>query len=217
MEDRWVWDLNGGGEFRVKDVRTLLDETFLLKADIPTRWIKTIPIKVNIFAWKASLDRLPTRYNLDRRGVEVSSLSCPICNSTHEDTDHLLFRCGLATDVMRLVCRWWNVLWIPVNSYQEWIAWFKSLRMSSSSKGVLEGVFYTAWRAEMKSLDAPLLLQTWFTDEEPPRQITAKAKNDPWNPAPGPLCSSPLCKETSRSTMKDMQKEATAFEMPKLL
>ncbi|GKD93012.1 RNA-directed DNA polymerase, eukaryota [Tanacetum coccineum] len=145
MEDRWVWDLNGDGEFRVKDVRTLLDETFLPKADIPTRWIKTIPIKVNIFAWKASLDRLPTRYNLDRRGVEVSSLSCPICNSTHEDTDHLLFRCGLATDVMRLVCRWWNVLWIPVNSYQEWIAWFKSLRMSSSSKGVLEGVFYTAW------------------------------------------------------------------------
>ncbi|GJU07545.1 RNA-directed DNA polymerase, eukaryota [Tanacetum coccineum] len=44
---------------------------------------------------------------------------------------------------MRLVCRWWNVLWIPVNSYQEWIAWFKSLRMSSSSKGVLKGVFYT--------------------------------------------------------------------------
>ncbi|GKA13191.1 RNA-directed DNA polymerase, eukaryota [Tanacetum coccineum] len=93
----WVWDLNGDVEFRVKDVRTLLDETFLPKADIPTRWIKTIPIKVNIFAWKASLDLLPTRYNLDRRGVEI-----------------------------------------PVNSYQEWIAWFKSLRMSSSSKGVLE-------------------------------------------------------------------------------
>ncbi|GKC39288.1 RNA-directed DNA polymerase, eukaryota, partial [Tanacetum coccineum] len=144
MEDKWVWDLNGDGEFRVKDVHTLLDETFLPKADIPTRWIKTIPIKVNIFAWKASLVRLPTRYNLNRRGVEVSSLSCPICNSTHEDTDHLLFCCGLATDVMRLVCRWWNVLWIPVNSYQEWIAWFKSLRMSSSSKGVLKGVFYTA-------------------------------------------------------------------------
>ncbi|GJW31107.1 RNA-directed DNA polymerase, eukaryota [Tanacetum coccineum] len=106
----WVWDLNGDVEFRVKDVRTLLDETFLPKADIPTRWIKTIPIKVNIFAWKASLDLLPTRYNLDRRGVEVSSLSCSICNSTHEDTDHLLFRCGLATDVTRLVCRWWNVL-----------------------------------------------------------------------------------------------------------
>ncbi|GJZ55340.1 hypothetical protein Tco_0610533, partial [Tanacetum coccineum] len=32
-EDRWDWDLNGDGVFRVKDVRNLLDETFLPKAD----------------------------------------------------------------------------------------------------------------------------------------------------------------------------------------
>ncbi|GJU82120.1 RNA-directed DNA polymerase, eukaryota [Tanacetum coccineum] len=33
MEDRWIWDLNGDGEFCVKDVRNLLDATFLPKAD----------------------------------------------------------------------------------------------------------------------------------------------------------------------------------------
>ncbi|GJS92962.1 hypothetical protein Tco_0799930 [Tanacetum coccineum] len=38
-EDRWVWDMNGDGVFRVKDVRNLLDETFLPKADSPTRKI----------------------------------------------------------------------------------------------------------------------------------------------------------------------------------
>ncbi|GKC10723.1 hypothetical protein Tco_1007505, partial [Tanacetum coccineum] len=32
-EDRWVWDMNGDGVFRVKDVRNLLDETFLPKSD----------------------------------------------------------------------------------------------------------------------------------------------------------------------------------------
>ncbi|GJR94069.1 RNA-directed DNA polymerase, eukaryota [Tanacetum coccineum] len=32
MEDRWVWDLNGEGFFRVKDVRILLDECFLSEA-----------------------------------------------------------------------------------------------------------------------------------------------------------------------------------------
>nr|GEZ08698.1 RNA-directed DNA polymerase, eukaryota [Tanacetum cinerariifolium] len=37
-EDRCVCDLSGDGEFRVKDVRNLLDEFFLLKADVPTRW-----------------------------------------------------------------------------------------------------------------------------------------------------------------------------------
>nr|GFC11609.1 RNA-directed DNA polymerase, eukaryota [Tanacetum cinerariifolium] len=52
MEDRWVWDLNGDAVFRVKDARNLLDETFLPKDDVPTRWIKCVPIKVNIFAWK---------------------------------------------------------------------------------------------------------------------------------------------------------------------
>ncbi|GJR07870.1 RNA-directed DNA polymerase, eukaryota [Tanacetum coccineum] len=85
MEDRWIWDLNGDGGFCVKEVRNLLDVTFLPKTDSPTRWIKTIPIKVNIFAWKVSLDRLPTRSNLARRGVLVPSSSCLICNVSDEE------------------------------------------------------------------------------------------------------------------------------------
>ncbi|GJY99950.1 hypothetical protein Tco_0517380 [Tanacetum coccineum] len=55
--DRWVSDLNGDGVFRVKDVRNLLDEFFLPRADIPTRWVKNIPIKVKTFAWKLALER----------------------------------------------------------------------------------------------------------------------------------------------------------------
>ncbi|GJX46125.1 RNA-directed DNA polymerase, eukaryota [Tanacetum coccineum] len=145
MEDRWIWDLNGDGDFCVKDVRNLLDVTFLSKADSPTRWIKTIPIKVNIFAWKVSLDRLPTRSNLARRGVLVPSSSCLICNVSDEDLAHLLFRCDLAIEVTRLVYRWWNLVWIPLDSYISWLSWIKALRMNSRSKSVLEGVFYTAW------------------------------------------------------------------------
>ena len=93
MGDRWVWDLNGDGVFRVKDVRNLLDETFLPKAEMPTRYIKCIPIKVNIFVWQVLLDRLPTRSNLARRNVVTTSLSCPICDVAPEDTSHLFFSC----------------------------------------------------------------------------------------------------------------------------
>ncbi|GKF13100.1 RNA-directed DNA polymerase, eukaryota [Tanacetum coccineum] len=127
IEDRWVWDMNEDGVFRVKDVRNLLDETFLPNDANPTRWIKSVPIKINVFAWKVYLDRLPTRSNLTSRDVAVSSLSCPICNVAHEDTAHLLFSCRLATDVVRLVCRWWNLVWLPLNSYPDWLNWFKSL------------------------------------------------------------------------------------------
>nr|GFA30669.1 RNA-directed DNA polymerase, eukaryota [Tanacetum cinerariifolium] len=68
-EDRYFWDINGDGEFRVKDIRLLLDDAFLPKDDSSTRWVKSIPIKINIFAWKVSLARLPTRHNLVQRGI----------------------------------------------------------------------------------------------------------------------------------------------------
>nr|GFA05438.1 zinc finger, CCHC-type [Tanacetum cinerariifolium] len=102
--DRWVIDLNGDGVFRVKDVRNLLDEFFLPRADVPMRWVKNIPIKVNIFAWRLALDRLPTRANLVQRNVVTESQSCPFCDAILEDTSHLFFNCSLARDVTRLLC-----------------------------------------------------------------------------------------------------------------
>ncbi|GJS54676.1 RNA-directed DNA polymerase, eukaryota [Tanacetum coccineum] len=145
MEDRWVWDLNGEGVFRVKDVRILLDECFLPKAPTATRWVKYVPIKINVFAWKVFLDRLPTRSNLQHRGVLVSDLLCPLCSSAQEDSSHLFFSCRLATDIVRLVCRWWNLSWTPLGSYADWLNWFNSIRLSSKVKDLLEGVLYITW------------------------------------------------------------------------
>nr|GEZ84592.1 RNA-directed DNA polymerase, eukaryota [Tanacetum cinerariifolium] len=142
LEDIWVWDLNGKGVFRVKDVRNLLDDSFLPKDSTATRWVKSILIKINVFAWKVYLDRLPTRLNLIRRGVQVPSLSCPVCNAAHEDMSHLLFSCDLANDVVRLVCRWWNLTWSPFSSFSKWLSWFNSIRLCSRIKGMLEEVFY---------------------------------------------------------------------------
>ncbi|GKC25220.1 hypothetical protein Tco_1027370, partial [Tanacetum coccineum] len=68
-DDRWVWDLNWEGTFHVKDARKIMDDFFLPKASVATRWIKYVPIKINVFTWKLHLDRLPTRVNLVRRGV----------------------------------------------------------------------------------------------------------------------------------------------------
>ncbi|GJU74350.1 RNA-directed DNA polymerase, eukaryota [Tanacetum coccineum] len=145
LEDRWVWDLNGEGVFCVKDVRNLLDDVFLPKAPIATRWIKYVPIKLNVFAWKVHLNRLPTRVNLQHRGVLVLDPSCPICHSEDEDLAHLFFRCSLVTDIVRLVCRWWNIAWVSIDSYSNWLHWFNAIRLSPKVKDLLEGVFYITW------------------------------------------------------------------------
>ncbi|GKA33664.1 RNA-directed DNA polymerase, eukaryota [Tanacetum coccineum] len=129
MDDRWFWDLNGDGVFQVKDVRSMLDEAFLPKMEVPTRWIKSIPIKVNVFAWKLYLDRLPTRSNLSRRNVSLPSLACPLCDHVLEDSSHLFFGCSVAKDIQKLICRWWNLDVHPYESNKDWLSWFKSIRL----------------------------------------------------------------------------------------
>nr|GEZ99098.1 RNA-directed DNA polymerase, eukaryota [Tanacetum cinerariifolium] len=61
--DQWVCNLSGDGTFHVKNIRCLLDEFFLPNDSIATCWVKFIPIKINVFAWRVCLDRLPTRMN----------------------------------------------------------------------------------------------------------------------------------------------------------
>ncbi|GKB62639.1 RNA-directed DNA polymerase, eukaryota, partial [Tanacetum coccineum] len=107
----------------------LLDDMLLPKSDVPSRWVKQIPIKVN----------------LHRRGVQVSPISCPICCEALENLDHLLFCCDLAKDIARSICNWWGLVWNPVDSYRSWLSWFNLVQLQSSSKQVLEGVFYTSW------------------------------------------------------------------------
>nr|GEV77415.1 RNA-directed DNA polymerase, eukaryota, reverse transcriptase zinc-binding domain protein [Tanacetum cinerariifolium] len=48
--DRYFCDLNSDGAYRVKDIRSELDDLFLPSSAVATRWVNLVPIKVNIFA-----------------------------------------------------------------------------------------------------------------------------------------------------------------------
>ncbi|GKE19904.1 RNA-directed DNA polymerase, eukaryota [Tanacetum coccineum] len=143
--DRWICDLTSDGVFRVKEVRNCIDDIFLPSQVIETRWVRFVPIKVNIFIWRARQDCLPTRVNLVRRGINVDSCVCPICSSGEDEINHILFRCDLAQQVLRRICRWWELDPSDWNTFQEWYAWFSSIRFSSKSKSLLEGTFFVAW------------------------------------------------------------------------
>ncbi|GJY50828.1 F-box domain, cyclin-like protein [Tanacetum coccineum] len=138
-DDRWVCNLNGDGSFQVKNIRCLLDEYFLPNDPVATRWVKFIPININVFAWRVYLDRLPTRLNLNRRNIQVLDQSCPVCKDAAEEVSHLFFSCPLAVDVHKLICRWWNLTWSQLSSYEEWLSWFKDIHLGSVLKCMLEG------------------------------------------------------------------------------
>ncbi|GKD56973.1 RNA-directed DNA polymerase, eukaryota [Tanacetum coccineum] len=125
-------------EFTVASVRKVIDDIRLPVVATQTRWIKAVPIKVNVHAWKVSLDCLPTRLNLSRRGIDIPSILCPICDRVTESSRHLFFECHFAKDIFHKICRWWNVDFLDVNSFDEWTSWIDNLRKPNKHNRLLQ-------------------------------------------------------------------------------
>ncbi|GKA38147.1 RNA-directed DNA polymerase, eukaryota [Tanacetum coccineum] len=106
-----------------------------------TRWIKLVPIKVNVHAWKVKIDSLPTRFNISRRGMDIESITCSICDNEVESSSHLFFKCNMVRDIIRKITRWWDITYIEADSYEDWLNWLVNLRLSSNYKQALEGRF----------------------------------------------------------------------------
>ncbi|GJV80075.1 RNA-directed DNA polymerase, eukaryota [Tanacetum coccineum] len=145
MCDRWFWSLESSGDFSVKSTRICIDDNILPKNDVPTRWVKIIPIKVNIHAWKVFLDKIPTRLNLSLRGMDIPSILCPLCNSAAESTSHIFFSCPLARQVWNKFLRWWEMDSISFDRYEDWLSWLNNTRFPKQLKTFLEGICYIMW------------------------------------------------------------------------
>ncbi|GKB58295.1 RNA-directed DNA polymerase, eukaryota [Tanacetum coccineum] len=141
--DRWVCDLNGEGEFRVKDIRSSLDDLLLPSMDIATRWVKFIPIKINIFAWRARLDLPPTRPDLFRE-VLLGDIWCRFVTRQSRIQPCFSVLTG-EVFAFRRICRWWDTVWSNVSSFVDWYLWFDTIRLPSKLKLASEGVFFIAW------------------------------------------------------------------------
>ncbi|PWA32006.1 RNA-directed DNA polymerase, eukaryota [Artemisia annua] len=122
-QDKARWTLDDQGIFSVAGTRSHIDEMRLLDQDFVTRWCPFVPRKVNIFVWRVMLDRLPTLYNLSRRGLEIEAISCPCCGTGMETISHVLFTCNLAKEVWSKIVRWCQVHMPEVGSFAEWVSW----------------------------------------------------------------------------------------------
>ncbi|XP_071700638.1 uncharacterized protein [Rutidosis leptorrhynchoides] len=77
--DKWHWRLASNGIFTVKRLSNLID------------------------------DQLPVRVELDKRGVDLHSVRCPLCDDGLESVDHSFIFCKHAQDIWDRVYKWWGV------------------------------------------------------------------------------------------------------------
>ncbi|XP_071700634.1 uncharacterized protein [Rutidosis leptorrhynchoides] len=108
--DTCSWSLSNNGIFFVRSLSTLIDKRLLGDASISNETMKNnlVPKKIEIFVWRACQKRLPVRIELDKRGIDLNSVRCPLCDDDLETVDHSLIFCKCAMDVWDRVFAWWG-------------------------------------------------------------------------------------------------------------
>ncbi|GJX89733.1 RNA-directed DNA polymerase, eukaryota [Tanacetum coccineum] len=119
IPDRWVWSLEATSEFSVKSVCRLTDDSILPKEEVATKWVKVMPIKINVFAWRVHLDKLPTQLNLSLKGIDISTIVCPIFHASIESGSPIFFSCPMARHLWRKLLRWNQLLFGATNPRRE--------------------------------------------------------------------------------------------------
>ncbi|PWA83353.1 reverse transcriptase domain, Reverse transcriptase zinc-binding domain protein [Artemisia annua] len=136
-EDKWVWSIDPPS-FSVKSARCHIDIALHPQVDPETRWNKLLPKKINIFIWRTLRDRLPSRWNLSRKGLEMNSLNCPVCNNGTETLYHSFWTCSLAASVWACVFNWLDLQPPSLSSLNDLYSWIDSISMSTIKRSIID-------------------------------------------------------------------------------
>ncbi|KAG9450247.1 hypothetical protein H6P81_010212 [Aristolochia fimbriata] len=79
-------------------------------------WQLPAPPMVQFFIWSALHSKILTRDVLTRRGQQLNSLFCPLCDTWMETADHLLLHCEYTWKIWTWFVEQFNCSWVVPNS-----------------------------------------------------------------------------------------------------
>ena len=138
----WRWELEPDGEFTVRSLRYHLDSQSLPSVGVASKWNNFVPIKAKIMVWRLALDRLS---NLERPGIYIPSVTCPVCDSDVESSEHLCFACDVAFQIWKGVWRWLHIDMPFILNVIDFWNWVNGLKLASSKKEVVVLVCMTTF------------------------------------------------------------------------
>ncbi|KAJ1418166.1 Ribonuclease H-like superfamily [Sesbania bispinosa] len=151
-EDSLIWKLSKDGRYSVKSAYYHITENMVdnshykVQGDWKTLWKLKVPNCVKLFLWRLLRGCLPTRMNLQRKGVSCPA-TCAFCESALENEWHVFFGC------MNSIACWqkagmWQLLEQPVSvseGFQE-TAFFLLSSLQYNMKHKFAMVLWSLWK-----------------------------------------------------------------------
>ncbi|PWA80164.1 RNA-directed DNA polymerase, eukaryota [Artemisia annua] len=150
-KDGWIWVGAGDGVFSVGAVRRLINNDRDYSNVQVFEWCKWVPIKCNVFGWRAVLGRIPTAMALRHRNIPIPDVSCPFCGDTEETIDHLFTGCIVANGLWQYVTSWCKVQNWFAFSFKDLVDTHNFIGLSGKAKELFQGIIligcWSIWRA----------------------------------------------------------------------
>ncbi|XP_022024125.1 uncharacterized protein LOC110924425 [Helianthus annuus] len=144
--DGWHWLGNNSGTFSVGSVKSLIINSFDFSSRYVMKWCSWVPIKCNLFAWKAEMNMIPTAEALKNRGMLITDEVCPLCNSAEETVDHLFTSCIVFSVIWHKVCLWSRVPLFYAFSFRDLLEMHNHCGKKNEEKEVFHGIILiTCW------------------------------------------------------------------------
>ncbi|XP_071740158.1 uncharacterized protein [Rutidosis leptorrhynchoides] len=111
QKDTWRWDLSGNGIFKCKVLSGLIDSKLLNTSSSASGTLRNsfVPKKVEVFVWRVNKGRIPVLVELDKRGIDLNSVRCPLCDNDIECLNHALIKCEKVRELWLKIFEWWNI------------------------------------------------------------------------------------------------------------
>ncbi|KAK1440678.1 hypothetical protein QVD17_06507 [Tagetes erecta] len=142
-EDRWQWTKDPSGKFTVASMRRLLNNPTITN-NFTFQWNSWVPLKANIFAWRAEKERIATRSALRIRGIHLDSHLCPLCGDYEENADHLLVSCYVANMVWHYISSWCKIQPIFAFTIKNILEFHKAINASKRKQKLVQAIILTS-------------------------------------------------------------------------
>ena len=142
--DAWKWLGKGADQFTVKAVKDGLQKEEQDRPEFVMEWCKWVPSKVNIFVWRAEMDRIASKAALERRNIHVPRKSCVFCDYFLESADHLFSGCIFAAGVWAAIATWCGLPPFITFSLRDIVSMYQTVGLKGVKKTAFQGIMYTA-------------------------------------------------------------------------